>query len=208
MGTPPTAIPTNFPTRPINFPSHLQNAPASTSSPTIETHRCSLEVKEYQLKLFWEKGMEWQETKKERAWCAECEDDCDSGEYIRIKECDDNDRDQSFLFYDCTVRPKRNPGLCFTAANTRDLTGRIQLRNCDGDNFRQKFRMYDPDDRREKFQFKILQPGYEDICLTQQHHPTKEEQLKFYDCRIALRNDPGVNDDTSHWVVGSFDGHR
>jgi len=68
--------------------------------------------------------------------------------------------------------------------------------------------MYDPDDRREKFQFKILQPGYEDICLTQQHHPTEEEQLKFYDCRVALRNDRGVNDDTSHWVVGSFDGHR
>ena len=68
--------------------------------------------------------------------------------------------------------------------------------------------MYDPEDAREKFQFKILQPGYEDICLTQQHHPTDKEELRFYDCRTALKNDRGVYDDTSHWVVGSFDGHR
>ena len=40
--------------------------PISASAPT-----CSLEVEEYQLKLFWESGMEWQETTKEWAWYVE-----------------------------------------------------------------------------------------------------------------------------------------
>ena len=84
-------------------------------------------------------------------------DDCDNGDYIKIRECDDRDKDQDWLFYDCTVRPKRNPNLCFTAGESRNLVGRIRLRPCDDDeDLRQKFRLYDPDDRREKFQFKIL----------------------------------------------------
>ena len=106
------------------------------------------------------------------------------------------------------MRPRRNPNLCFTAGDRKDLVGRISLRRCTVDNIRQKFRLYDPDDRKEKFQFKILKPGFEDICLTQEHHPRDEEPLRFYNCRVALKNDPGVYDDTSHWVVGAFDGHR
>ena len=65
--------------------------------------------------------------------------------------------------------------------------------------------MYDPEDAREKFQFKILQPGYEDICLTQEHHPRKYEELRFEDCRVASGNDRDVHDDTSHWLVGEFE---
>ena len=141
--------------------------------------------------------------------CAYCIDDCDSGETIRLRECDEDDDRQSFLFYDCTVRPKRNPDVCFTASSSRDLSGLIRLSSCkDGDNIRQKFRMYDLKDKREKFQFKILKPGYEDMCLTQEHHPRKYEELRFYDCEVALNNDRNVYDDTSHWVVGAFNSFR
>jgi len=189
---PPTSPPTMEPTDP---PTLEPTDKPTTASPTIASYKCSQEVQQYQLKMFWEKGIEWQESKKERAWCAECEDDCDNGDYIKIRECDDRDKDQDWLFYDCTVRPKRNPNLCFTAGESRNLVGRIRLRPCDDDeDLRQKFRLYDPDDRREKFQFKILEPGYEDICLTQEHHPRDKEDLRFYDCRVAYKNDRGVYD--------------
>lgn len=199
----PTPIPTKIPT--------LPTAPKRTETPTIEKYGCSLEEKEYQLKMYWKKGMEWQDEKKERAWCAECDDDCDSGEDVRVRECDKDDKDQLWLFYDCTVRPKKNPKVCFTAGATRkDLTGKIELRECDDDMYGdvQKFRFFDPDDRNDKFQFKLLKPGFGDNCLSQEHHPRDKEELRFYSCRTALENDPGVNDDTSHWVVGTFNGHR
>ena len=79
------------------------------------------------------------------------------------------------------------------------------LKSCNGDEIRQKFYMYDPGNVGEKFQFKILQPGYEDICLTQEHHPRKYEELRFEDCRVASGNDRDVHDDTSHWLVGEFE---
>merc|ERR1712232_133136 len=155
-------------------------------------------------------GMEWQDEKKERAWCAECDDDCDEGEDVRIRECDDKEKEQEWIFYDCTVRPKRNLSVCFTAgASRRDLSGKIELRRCDSRYADvQKFRLFDPDNRNEKFQFKLLKSGYSHLCLSQEHHPRDKEELRFYSCRTALENDPGVNDDTSHWVVGTFDGHR
>jgi len=89
-----------------------------------------------------------------------------------------------------------------------NLVGKVNLRPCTADNIQQIFRLNDPNDPYEKFKFKILQPGYEDICLTQEHHPRDKEKLRFWDCKEALENDRGVYDDTSHWVVGAFDGHR
>ena len=34
------------------------------------------------------------------------------------------------------------------------------------------------------------------------------ERLKFIDCYTAEKNDRGVHDDTSRWVIGKWDGHR
>ena len=36
------------------------------------------------------------------------------------------------------------------------------------------------------------------------------EKLKFFSCKKAFMNDNGTKkkDDTSHWVIGDFDGHR
>jgi len=211
---PPTLSQTNLPTlsptmKPTNFPTGKPTDKPTTANPTIETHKCSQTMEKYQLKMFWEKGMEWQESKKEKAWCAECEDNCGNGDYVKIRECDDRDKDQEWLFSDCKVRPRRNPDVCFTAGDSKNLVGRIRLRPCsDDEDLRQQFRLYDSDDKREKFQFKILKSGYEDICLTQEHHPRDKEDLRFYDCRVAYKNDRGVYDDTSHWVIGAFDGHR
>merc|ERR1712151_1158924 len=56
----------------------------------------------FQMKLYWEKGTEWQGSKREKAWCAECEDDCDSGEQVRIKEYDEDEKEQFWIFDKCS----------------------------------------------------------------------------------------------------------
>merc|ERR1719396_137225 len=167
------------------------------NSVNVESHEkrrdvCNWDKKIFQLKMFWEKGMEWQNSRKEKAWCAECYDDCDKEENVRIRECDDNDEKQQWIFYRCTVRPKRNQRLCITAGETRRKSdkGKIELHTCNPE---------------KKIQF--FNRGKEDLCLTQEHHPRDKERLRFTDCKRAKDNDPGVYDDTSHWVVGKFDGH-
>jgi len=66
----PTDKPTFSPTlKPTNLPTLTPtNNPTDSSSPSIETFKCSRVVEQYQLKLFWEKGMEWQQSRSEKAW--------------------------------------------------------------------------------------------------------------------------------------------
>merc|ERR1712151_1314173 len=90
---------------------------------------CNWDKKIFQLKMFWEEGMEWQEDPKEKAWCAECYGDCVEVEKVHIKECDEDDTHQQWYFYKCTVRPKRNQRLCITAGETRSGSDRGVL-NC------------------------------------------------------------------------------
>ena len=141
--------------------------------------------------------------------CAECLDDCDKGEDLQIRECDKNDKKQHWIFHRCTVRPRRNRKFCITAGETRSDSdkGRIKIYRCDPKNKIQYFTTFDPDSVSKKFQFKFFKPGKEDVCLTQEHHPRDKERLRFADCEKAEKNDKGVYDDTSHWVVGTFDGH-
>jgi len=169
---------------------------------------CGNNKRVYQLKMFWERGMEWQETKKETAWCAQCKARCNSGEEVIIKECNKGKDNQQWIFYQCTVRPKTNPNVCITAGEFRgnSMIGRILLRTCDSNKV-QLFRTFDPTSSSKEFQFKILKPKIDNLCLTQEHHPWDGEALRFVECLRAEKNDPGVYDDTSRWVVGKFDGH-
>jgi len=60
------------------------NDPSKNES--IEPKSRNLRSNAYQIKMYWERGMAWQETYKEWQWCAECEeDDCPSGGYAVIK---------------------------------------------------------------------------------------------------------------------------
>ena len=161
---------------------------------------CPLDSKNvFQMKLYWEKGTEWQGSMKEKAWyamlvishllyitfiltfiqnrCAECEDDCDSGEQVRIKECDEDEKEQFWIFDKCSVKPARNPNVCMTTGvdkKKRGNEGVIELRTCNEEReTQQKFRLFDPKDIFEKFQFKLLSKEGKNnrICLSQEHHP-------------------------------------
>jgi len=174
----------------------------------INSDVCNSNAKTFQLKMFWEDGMEWQDSPIERGWCVE-RYDCIEKARVYIRECDGDDDKQKFIFEKCTVRPVCDPKLCFTAgvAFSESDRGNIQLRTCDpnDDDQIQHFETFDPKAVSKKFQFKLF--GRDDFCLSQQHHPTDWETVKFEDCKVAERNDEGVYDDTSHWVVGQFDGH-
>ena len=117
----------------------------------------------YQLKMYWRNGMEWQGYSREFAWCAECHsNDCDYGDVVVIKECNDDKSDQKWIFEDDKIKPLKNPDLCITARD--DLEGYVNLRTCyDKRDKYQKFNLYDDDD--DKFQ---VQPRADnDLCLTQ-----------------------------------------
>ena len=169
----------------------------------------------FQMKLYWSKGTEWQGSKREKAWCAQCEKKCKSGEILRLKQCDEDDKEQFWIFENCMVKPMINPDVCITTGEDKEKSGhqgKIELKKCRSKYKKnQKFRMYDPDDIFEKFNFKILSDRKQDdrICLSSEHHPRSGESLRFFSCKKAYLNDGGKKkkDDTSHWVVGEFDGH-
>lgn len=178
--------------------------------------KCKMKGKEtFQMKMYWSKGTEWQDSKREKAWCAECDKKCKSGELLRLKECDEDDKKQFWIFEDCMVKPKSNPDVCITTGEDKKKSGhagKIELKTCRSKYEKnQKFRLYDPDDIFEKFNFKISSERKDDsrLCLSSEHHPRSGESLRFFSCKKAFLNDGGKKkkDDTSHWVVGEFDGH-
>jgi len=170
---------------------------------------CNWDEQIFQLKMFWEDGMEWQQSSSERGWCAE-RYDCEEKAEVYIRECDEDDDKQQWIFGKCTVRPVCDPKLCITAgvAKSDSQRGDIQLRTCDPDDNDeiQYFVTFDPKDVSDKFQFKFFDKR-DDLCLTQEHHPKDWESLRFEYCKVAEENDRGVYDDTSYWVVGEFNGH-
>lgn len=166
---------------------------------SVKTTRSLKDV--YQMKLYWTRGMEWQGYSKEFAWCAECHTDCEYGDVVVIKECDEDKKDQRWIFEDDKIKPYKSPELCITARD--DLEGYVNLRTCyeKRDKY-QKFNLFDDDDE----EFQIKPKAENDLCLTQNHHPREGENLKFYSCRKAEEGDTGKSDDTSRWIVGKFDG--
>ena len=59
-----------------------------------------------------------------------------------------------------------------------------------------------------KDQYAIIKIFSNRPTLLKDHHPKEGERLKFIDCYTAEQNDQGVNDDTSRWVIGAFDGQN
>ena len=146
--------------------------------------------------MYWEDRTEWQESKKERKYCIEC-DDCDEGEELRIQRCDEGTSRQRFYYSDGKIKSKRNRDACLT--DGEDNSDTVYLRECDDDKY---------DDRQKIGGFKYsgkFQLRSSDACVTVEHHPTSNERMQMVRCRTAEKNDSGIKDDTSHWVAGHFD---
>lgn len=150
-----------------------------------------------QLVLWWIMGMKWQGRRGYRAWCAQPK--CRHGTSVRLKECDKDSERQRLTVVDGTLRPTRCQNLCIDHRGRR--RGFVQLRRCNGRDTQQW------ENLNEEGEIQIHPKNKPRACLTQSHHPKKNEKLKVTSCRRAERNDRGVKDDTSRWVFGRFGGH-
>jgi len=115
-----------------------------------------------------------------------------------IKECDDDDDKQKWSYENGKIRSCDKEKLCITTSGSS-----LKLKDCSSK--RDKEQTFSGFSSLKKFQ---LHPkGKSSRCMSQDHHPTKSEKLKMMDCEEAEKNDKGVYDDTSHWVIGKFKGN-
>lgn len=169
----------------------------------------------FQLRLFWEEGMIWQGNTNERSWCAECEGNCEEGEYIEIKECNDRKMDQKWILNKNKFMPLSNTDVCFTVIEGRE---KIKLQNCDDNNdnildnnngnnstITSRTQLFSGVNKKREFQIHPL--NNKNLCLTQHHHPKSGERLMVTSCLRAEANDANKYDDTSRWDIGTFEGH-
>jgi hypothetical protein len=167
-------------------PDPTTDAPAQAPAPATQGS--------FLLKLYWEKGVNWQEERFERKWCMRCRSNgCSEGEKIYIYECDD-EYVQSFEFdpvqgKDVLIRLKtRNKkDLCFE----RDDTD-IFMRECSKSNQDQLW-LPNKGFSLDGDSFEIVPKRAQDLCITQRHHPKAGEEVELEKCTSTRWSD------TSKW---------
>ena len=186
---------------------HIKLLVAATAFASMLSNEYSVSTgSSFQLKLYWEDGTEWQESFKERKYCIQCDNECKEGEKLRIQNCNKHTSRQRFYYKNEKLQSKRNRDLCLTYGEHKDDV--VYLRNCDDDKYNDRQRI---GGFKYSGKFQLRPKDDEDksssdaFCITNQHHPKAGEHLQMVRCRTAEKNDSGVKDDTSHWVVGYFD---
>merc|ERR1711862_691521 len=178
--------------------------------PNADVDACGSDKNIHQLKMYWEEGFDWgdkdKSDKTEKAWCAECANNCQKEEDVLMRECDNKMRKQFWIFSGCKVQSFANPKVCITTGEARrsegSLKGKIGLYACKDDKV-QEFRTFGTD-VSAKFQFETFEKeGNADLCLTTEGRPKDAKELRFTDCEVAKNN----GDLTNYWEVGVFGGH-
>lgn len=147
--------------------------------------------KNFQLKLYWQKGFNWQESRKEKAWCLQCKGSCSDGNSVQMQECNDNDKKQRWVFSSGKFSPYGDKRLCVDYKVKMNL----RLRRCNYSGGKsQKFT--EEKSSGNRFTYKA-----QSLCLTQEHHPRSNEKLRIESCSKAR------TDNTVYWVKGKFNGH-
>ena len=154
------------------------------------------------LKMYHEESVEycWQAEWKDRGWCLECEESqgsdshsCDQGDQLWIQYCNTEVDEQYFVYEPVAsgggrIKPYTRQDLCLEKDSEESMT--LTLQPCDDTNTLQiliGFDMYS--------QFELHPYDDTSRCLTQPHHPKKEEEIQAYTCETAR------NDKTSLWQV-------
>eukprot|EP00591_Stephanopyxis_turris_P015523 CAMPEP_0195541324 /NCGR_PEP_ID=MMETSP0794_2-20130614/51031_1 /TAXON_ID=515487 /ORGANISM="Stephanopyxis turris, Strain CCMP 815" /LENGTH=232 /DNA_ID=CAMNT_0040675419 /DNA_START=93 /DNA_END=791 /DNA_ORIENTATION=+ len=193
------------------------------------SHNSEVEKGSFQIKMHWEEGIVWQGSTAKKSWCMQCGYICAEGEFVQVQKCKQNEVKQKWIYDNSTgnIRSGVNMESCVSYFKATDEIRRVKLVNCSKDENHKEQNgsnhednMNDNDDKQiDKYQsqwsaisrnstFQLHPKTDESKCLTQTHHPKNREDLKLYPCSIARNNDEGVHDDTSQWVIGTFDGHR
>ena len=169
----------------------------------------------FQLRLHWEKGYYWQESRDEMFYCMECADcdeystgdgrdgDCRSrgsssarcreGHLVWIEWCNRRDFQFEIIQHYGTGNQVRVHGtdLCFSTVNNRYL----ELRVC---NQSDALQLWSPISDTKKFELRPFgQRNWsrdDAVCLSQQHHPKSEELVGLHSCAEARQ------DETVYWT--------
>jgi len=132
------------------------------------------------IKLYWEKGYRWQESKKEKKWCMEGHK---KGETLEIKKCGSSSKQKFMFISGDRIQSCKNKDLCFVLSGGKFA----KLDKCSSSNSKQKFKKNGSD---KKF---ALEPKSKKGCLTQRHHPKSGERVRIEKCKTAAK------DDTKYW---------
>ena len=117
-------------------------------------------------------------------------------------DCDSNDIKQQFIFTEESsptsgrISPYSRPDLCWHRVAGAGPEVEFKLRSCDPSSIHQLFDGFDI----SSVEFELHPREFTEDCMTQAHHPKREELIFREPCKIAQK------DKTSLWVVdnGSF----
>lgn len=150
-----------------------------------EEHGRRLEDSPFRLKMYWEKGYFWQESRREKRYCAQCKRSCNHGDQVWIRTCDGRSSRQYFVSVGKTLRPNRNRGVCLTRTAERQ----IRLYKCVPGLPQQEWYGITFDDKFELVGNSVKK------CFTQHHHPRSTEVLYMDKCDLSRLYK------TSYWVT-------
>ena len=142
--------------------------------------------KPFRLGMHWENGYFWQESRREKRYCAQCIRNCRHGDSIWTKDCNRKSYRQYFVKVENTIRPASNKRVCITRTEDR----KIRLQKCTGSE-RQE---WEGIDFSNKFEL-IAGSSSKRKCLSQHHHPKEREVIYMEKCSLARLYD------TSYWVT-------
>mmetsp|Transcript_15283 Transcript_15283/g.32856 ORF Transcript_15283/g.32856 Transcript_15283/m.32856 type:complete len:203 (+) Transcript_15283:2-610(+) len=172
----PTKIPTSKPTqKPTPSPRPLSNASTSRN---------------FRLRLYWQRGYYWQESRDEMWFCMECRNKCRNADSIYVDRCSKSSWQQRFVAVGDTLRPAHDPSLCLTTTGYSEEDP-IRVYGCGGSRSdQQRFEGF-----RAQGKFELQPRGDSKHCVSQMHHPKKFERIYPEECRKTRDHD------TTYWVV-------
>ena len=148
----------------------------------------------FRLRLYWEKGYFWQETREETFWCMQCRHPpCRNGNKLYITYCGRNN--QYFTFED--IPGSNNNEYLISLVGPNDLCLQrednldIYMRPCNSNNNAQRW--IPQGGTFDSHRFEITPKGASNLCITQRHHPKDDEEVEIEPCNTARKSD------TSFW---------
>jgi hypothetical protein len=166
--------PTNPPHPSLTSPPNPSPINPPNPSPTLSTTS-------FRLKLYWEEGYDWQEEFFEREWCMKCRNSgCNLGNKIYIYEC--SDISERFDFVNVN-----NDQVLIKLDGTDTCLERdskeIFIKACDDGNSNQKW--FAKVGEFDQDRFEISLKTYDRYCITQRHHPKRDEEVLLEKCTQA-----------------------
>lgn len=159
------------------------------------------------LRMYHEESTEycWQSEWEDRGWCMECEEcescgsvSCDEGDSLWIKFCNDDQDEQYFVYEEVSgtgggrLKPYTAQSLCLEKTGSRAMV----LKTCQDGNMDQILMGF-----AMSGAFELYPYGHDTAstsspkCLSQAHHPKKEEEIEAFTC------DSARGDKTSLWIA-------